>query len=268
MGSGVTDGESIGLNGWRQGSVVGAALAREIRDGGTVAQNRIFVVASQDCDVVHRSFETEPSVELIAGIETAEAPAAQLAYGKNPRLLHVAHLSGRLEFSITERLVVDRSLLARHEPAGRLDDASVRILALWLAKRYIRSAFPDTFNERVRPAAKKIERALKTYGKDASGIFVALNDWGELEAGQAYRGLIAVVFPVEVGDDNEREAGVAELAAKLLQALDGCEGIEIEDVRHIAEDEFTLHDLHTYKRWEFDFRSHSGRPGGAVSPAP
>ena len=40
-----------------------------------------------------------------------------------------------------------------------------------------------------------------------------------------------------------------------MAALDVCDGINVLDAQHVAENEFTLHDLHTHKRWEFDFRS-------------
>jgi hypothetical protein len=77
-----------------------------------------------------------------------------------------------------------------------------------------------------------------------------------------------VVFPVTVAEDERREAVVAKLASTLWVALDSCEGVEVTDAKHIAENDFTLDDLHRYKRWEVDHRSHSGRPGGPISPEP
>lgn len=264
----MADAEQIKRVGWSQGSIVGAELAQTLAQGSNAEPARVWVIASPDCDVVHASFEVDPQVELVAAVAAAKPPDGQLSHGRNPRVLQLPDSEGRLEFRIAHRLAIERTLLARHAPTRTLDDAAIRMLARWVAKRYVRQAFPDAFNERIRPATRKIDRALKRHGVDASGIFVALNDWGELQEQDAYRAVISVVFPDAVGLDEAREAKLAQLAAALRTALDACDGIEVADARHLGESEVTLHDLHTFKRWEFDFRSHSGRPGGPISPQP
>lgn len=263
--------EQIRHRGWRQGSIVGSELATKLDDALSwkAGDGRELVVISQDCDVVHRSLDVEPKVEMIAATRTPGAASdAALAHGKNPRWLQLGLDGGeRLEFSVQERYVVDRAWLGDHDPAGHLDVASTRLLATWLAKRYVRSAFPDHFNDRIdTKAEKKINKALKAHGEGASGIFLLLDDWGELDEGEDYEAVIIVVCPVRVLDDPTREDDVAKLAPRLMEILNSCEGLSVQDARHVGEDEFTIHDFRSYKRWDFDFRSHSGRPGGEVAP--
>ena len=259
----------IKANGWRQGCLLPDAIASAIPElvGARGDAQRVLVVISQDCDVVHSSLDVEPRVELIAGTRSDEPVDSQLAHGKNPRWLHLrAAGGGRLEFSIRDRITAGREILAQSRPVDQLPDLDRDLLARWIAKRYTRSAFPDAFNERIRPASKKLDRAFKSCGMDASAVFLLLDRWGELGPDESYKVVVAVVFPVEVGDDAQREAKMAELAMKIRTSLDACDGIEVLDSTQMAENEFTLHDLHSFKRWELDFRSDSGRPGGSIVP--
>ncbi len=260
----------IRRNGWRQGSVVASELAETIAAETSSPDGAVFIVASQDCDVVHGSLDAEPKVEVIAALKSPDAePDPQLAHGKNPRRLHLRFGEGdRLEFAIKDRYFVDRALLVDHQPAERLDETDTRLIANWIAKRYVRSAFPDAFNDRITGAARKIDKALKAHGEGASGIFLILDHWDEVDDAVPYNVVIVVTCPVAVAEDESREAEVAALASKLMTALDACKGINVLDAQHVAENDFTLDDLHTHKRWEFDFRSHSGRPGGSISPKP
>lgn len=194
-------------------------------------------------------------------------PQTNFAHGKNPRRLHLPSTDGgRMEFDIQERVTVERALLSAVSPANTLDGPEVRQLASWLAKRYVRAAYPDAFNDRVRSAQRKIDKALKSYGEGASGVFLALNSWEELSDDDEYEVVVIVTCPLDVANDAKKEAVVAQLAPKIMEALEGCEGVSVLDARHVSEDEFTLHDLRTYKRWDFDHRSFSGRPGGPTVP--
>lgn len=220
--------------------------------------------------MVHGSFDAEPHVEVIAALRSPDAALdPQLAHGKNPRRLHLPFGDGdRLEFAIKDRYFVDRALFADHRPAARLGETDTRLLATWIAKRYVRTAFPDAFNDRIKGAAKKIDKALKTHGRGASGIFLTLDHWDEVDDTVPYNIAIVVLCPVAVAEDETRESEVAALVPKLLAVMDACNGINVRDAQYVSESEFTLDDLHTYKRWEFDFRSHSGRPGGSISLKP
>lgn len=260
--------EAIGAHGWRQGSVLGGDVAASISEEYDGAW---LVVLSQDCDVVHRSFDVEPKVELVVfrPLLPDASGNPQLTHGKNPRRLQLSARDGRIvEADIRERFLIDRNRLSRSkpDPDRRIDDPGVRQLTRWVAKRYIRSAFPDAFNARWERNKKKIERALKKHGKHASGVFLRLNRWDELQQGSPYELTVVVVCPKAVADDDALEADVAELPGALLEAFGECDGIDVADAKLSSETEFTLHHVRLYKRWEVDFRSYSGRPGGLVAP--
>ena len=54
----------------------------------------------------------------------------------------------------------------------------------------------------------------------------------------------------------------------IADALDACDGIEVVDHALGSEAAFTLDDLQYFQRWDWDYRSHSGEPGGEIAPSP
>lgn len=158
--------------GWQQGSVLPATVvvaivnqiaAQHVSPEGL--EQAWVVVASQDCDLVHGSYEAEPFVELVIGRPVADVDAVKM-HGRNPRLLHLVGHAGEgrvcLAFSVHEKVRVSREALSALGPCAlrSIDADDVDMIAEWLAKRYTRAAFPDAFNDRLIPAHKKIDKVL------------------------------------------------------------------------------------------------------------
>ena len=148
------DSEALARLAWRQGSILGPKLAQHAH---TYAPKRVamddedrLIVTSHDCDVVSPSLDKEPVVEILRGrIATASKMDKQLSGGRNPRMLHLAFEAGAtgavLVCSVHDRWPIPRELLQREVPQGQLADKERRLVAEWLAKRYIRAAFPTAF---------------------------------------------------------------------------------------------------------------------------
>ena len=148
------DSKAVARLGWRQGSVLGANLTQVAceHDPRRVAvsdENRL-IVSSHDCDIVSPSLHKEPFVEVLRGrISTAGKLDKQLSGGRNPRILHLGFhaeaADALLVCSVHDRWPIPRELLLGEGPQGQLADKERRLVAEWLAKRYIRAAFPDGF---------------------------------------------------------------------------------------------------------------------------
>ena len=269
------DSSKISTSGWQQGSVLPDQLAREIRlrTGVEDAEPAVLVVLTQDCDLVHPNYEIEPNVELIVGRPVDDADN-NLRHGRNPRRLHldVDGTAGPrvVAFSVHERLLVSRALLEDHapHPSIRLRDEERRLLCEWVAKRYVRAAFPDEFNERARAAYKKIEKELKRDGEHVTGLFLMIEPDRELVAAEDYRVILRATARRETLTDVTVEQRLVRVANAIAIALGTCKGIVVEDHQLLSEAEFTLEDLRYFKRWDWDYRSHSGEPGGEIASAP
>jgi hypothetical protein len=193
--------QSIKDYGWRQGSLLPDDLAQRAaatRFADWGPEDRAVLV-SQDCDVVHSSYEVEPVVELIrAKISAVEN--ALTRHGRNPRRLQLeAGAAGFLDFSVHDRWTVARGTLESHppEPSLSIVGESLHVLVEWIAKRYTRPAFPDAFNDRRTASTKKIEKELKKNGKLITGLFLAIAPNGECSAEENYKVALRVTATKE-----------------------------------------------------------------------
>ena len=132
---------------WRQGTF----LPIESKLG--IAQSDIVVVASHDCDCVN-DIAKEPNIEVIWG-KLIEAPSADFTHAKNVRALHLPILVDgqprHLEIKIADRKEISKShLIGLHpNPAVTMSEQQKRTLAMWLAARYQRTAFPEALAQSV-----------------------------------------------------------------------------------------------------------------------
>ncbi len=264
--------ESIKDHGWRQGAVLSTELAWQVaapRFADWGADDRA-VVLSQDCDVVHGSYDAEPSVEFIRAKLSAIEDAV-VRHGRNPRKLQLEVDAGRfLNLSIHDRRVIPRSALESHPPDATLavEGESLHVLVEWVAKRYTRPAFPDAFNERRGGATKKIEKELKKNGKLITGLFLAIDPNEECADGEIYRVMLRVTAAKETLATTSVEVDLARTTKQIADALDACDGIEVVDHQLVSEARFSLDDLQYFLRWDWDYRSYSGEPGGETAPSP
>jgi hypothetical protein len=264
--------ESIKIHGWRQGSVVPPELATRVAiprfaDWGP---NDCAVLLSQDCDVVHGSYEAEPTVEFIrARISTAHD--ALTRHGRNPRRLQIEIGAGTLlDFAVHDRWIVDRRELESHPPDANLsvDGEALHVLVEWIAKRYTRPAFPDVFNERRAASTKKIEKELKRNGRLVTGVFLAITPNAECASDETYQVALRVTATKETLASRSVETELVRTTKSIADALDACDGIQVVDHALVSESAFTLADLQFFRRWDWDYRSYSGEPGGEIARLP
>jgi hypothetical protein len=226
------------------------------------------VVLSQDCDVVHGSYDAEPTAELIRAKPSSQADGL-IRHGRNPRRLQLAVGALFLNFSVHDRWNIQRSELESTgpDPEIAVDGDARHVLTEWVAKRYTRPAFPDAFNVRREAANKKIERELKKHGELITGIFLAIKPHDECGDGTNYIVALRVTAGKATLTNKSVESQLVTTTKQVADALDACAGIEVVDYGLVSEAEFTLEDLQYFQRWDWDYRSHSGEPGGEIAPS-
>lgn len=168
------DSDAIAKLGWRQGAVLYAKLAESARKQTpatvTMGDGDWLIVTSHDCDVVNFSLAKEPVVEVMrASVLTAKKVDKQQSSGRNPRTMQLAVEDGDdpvlLSLSVHERWFISRDALLQEPPARHLPDKKRRLIAEWLAKRYIRAAFPTAFDLRWRAKLKDWQKLLKAHSE-------------------------------------------------------------------------------------------------------
>jgi hypothetical protein len=262
---------------WRQGSIIPIQLIHSSKENLTpsppIEAEGLVILISQDCDIVHPSYEAEPYVEaLIARPLLQEQQDGNLFHGKNPRqlqfVLNTASSSRLYIVNVHEKSRIDRKILLAGSPErhAQLDATIIALLARWTAKRYTRAAFPSEFNARCRRAANRIRDRLKTRGDLITGVFLDLNSYEELPAAEDYQVILRVTALPETCEDFQEEQIALSLFAAVERALNECSGIQVVDGSLVAETEITLYDLRLLRRWDYDFLSYRDDDPQGIAP--
>jgi len=144
--------------GFRQGAVLRSSglkfVYSMLTSGGaeigtkerSVKAKERLVVASQDCDILAKP-ETEPYVELLICKEEKPERCATLVEGNSSRWF-LLDADKRLVAQAFQRIHIKKEALEQLELEGwSLGGEALERFARWLARRYIRPAFPDEFVE-------------------------------------------------------------------------------------------------------------------------
>ena len=168
--------------GWRQGAILGPELASRAWEYAPTGLRRgdrsLLVVTSHDCDLLNHSIQKEPVVEVLrASIPPDDHGGAMTTSGRNPRVLRLSRVSVEgdvttLDFNVHDRWQTPRPLLLEEGPAGFLSDRNRRLVAEWLAKRYIRAAFPTEFDMRWRRKSKSWQKLLAKHSRWIRGVYL------------------------------------------------------------------------------------------------
>lgn len=239
--------------GWRQCDILpfNEDIAQNIIDRKPKMEHSekvVFCLASHDCDIVNDR-EKEPFIELLKGDKIEERHQENMNL-RNPRFLDIQVQDLLLRFCIHDRFRVSKDvfLTVARDDRNQPDESTRNVIRRWLANRYVRSAFPDAFNRRLE--SRQLEKLLKSdLMKNARQILVRVcND--ELVENDEYHISVIVeiekALPEETADAIERHVG---------KAFSSCKGISVNNLRAAVEDDITLHDLRTYRKLEYDFRS-------------
>ena len=234
----MTAADEIRRRGWRQCSIAADPLRERLlkdellRD---VSADDLLIIATQDCDLVCHSFETEPYAEIVIG-RRVDTPDGNCRFGKNPRRLQF-ELSGTAdtyEVQVISRISIPRDVLAEVPVLTRSASwtrATLRTIPEWLGKRYTRAALPDAFNERSRSAQAKIRDRLKADGELVEAIFLTVIPNAELPANEAYSLVVRVIAREETLLDNATRRAPAEPTVRMTELFRKCKGLTLIDAQ-------------------------------------
>ena len=264
--------ETIRRMGWRRGSVIPGNLADVIFRDPIVRpadpDETQFLVLSHDCDLVHHDLIAEPTIEIISFKSVASVDGYCL-HGKNPRRLHLSDPldSQYFEFQAKSRRFCDRRLLAVAPPetATTFSDDQIRCLVDWIARRYLRTAFPDAFNDRLKPAASKLNKLLKSGGKQITSIFVEM-EMRELGDDETYNLILYALMRSPDFADSLQKIAITEVLSQMESIINSnCKGVEVKESILQSEEEMSVAQIRLISRLEFDHLSH-GENNATPSP--
>ena len=260
----VFDSGAIADRGWRQGAILGDELAGLAMgyapESMDMSDKDVLILTSHDCDIVNPSIEKEPFVEVLKGnIASGEQANKQYLSGRSPRILQfIIPRCGKtvlLSFVAYNRWTVPRCLLMRDSPKECLPDKERRLIAEWLAKRYIRTAFPTAFDRRWRSRSKDWRKLLRKNSEWLQGVYLRLNTLQEYPPGTPYRCHFILAVPYSKRANAEWSQKRSELEGVIEKFWKQFTDIQIDGVDVLCTDEITLADIEPYQRFDADWVS-------------
>lgn len=272
----IFDAEEIERRGWRQGAVLGPKLAERARAGKPsgieVDASDWFIVVSHDCDVVNHQLDKEPTVELLrARVFKSGAPDKQQLWGRNPRSLELLVEGSKsaclLRMRVHERWTIPRESLMEEEPLLVLEEKPRRAIAEWLAKRYIRAAFPSSFDARWRLELRAWTKLLQKHSELLQGVYLRLSTLKELPPETPYRLHFMVAVPAARAAQSDWAQRKDALELEIESFWNRFSGIECVGVEARGTDDLTLAEIEAYLRFDADWVSFADDSPGPVSMA-
>jgi hypothetical protein len=257
---------------WRQGDLICNDDAISIGISECSNHQSQTIVISHDCDLASAN---EATVEIIVA-QTIAKPNGNFISAKNPRRLHLTLINpddtdSRLyiELCHSNRRVVEKfrfnSIQHSHSPFV-LSTQEKRSLRQWLASRYARPAFPNSFENRIKKKISggtvdnKLAKIIEPYASDLVGLFIDLGDdrYVELEEGNPYALSIVIVYDTMEGGLSAREN--AEKVKTQLESLfftefdvpECASEIALESCKAISDTSMTLADVRRMDQWRLE----------------
>ena len=249
-------GSKMKEKGWEQGSFVPISCVCE--EGYDVA-----IMISHSCDIVHSTKsgkkEEEPFVEILLAKQLADACDGNCMSGRNARKYHLnLSVNGKdkpHEILYCDHIRVDRLKLAEYSPETSIKfihPNELEGIKRWMARRYIRIALPDAFNDILKKskAAKKIKNQFKQANEYLDEIRIRLRCPDESKSDSFELDILGMCKTDDSITDAQKALGM------LTKELCSCDGIAVSNCQALVANKILLSDYRQYHRWtDYDYLS-------------
>jgi len=129
-------------------------------------------------------------------------------------------------------------------------------MAEWLAKGYIRAAFPAAFDARWRGESRAWRKLLKRHSYWIQGVYLRLDTQDELAGSVPYRCDLLLAMPARRRNLADLTTTTEAIEREFEEFWDRLRpGIVCEGIRLLTTDRITLADLERYQRFDADWVS-------------
>ncbi len=227
--------------GWRQGSVFFGRDCLELSaDINKFDPDDVFIVLPYSCAVVNMDFENkEPYIEVLRAKKDSKRKRSS-QWGRNPRQIQLIAEKDDTQYfinaSIHDRIFISHAILLEIPQAqDRILADHIDALKYWIAKRYIRNAFPTNFNIRASKAIKGLQKSIEKVPDDEDflneliGVYLKLDPYDQElnDIKDPYE--VEIIFLVSEKGRLEYADDLTELKQCFLRVLNECNGIYISN---------------------------------------
>lgn len=212
--------------------------------------SRMYVIVSQDCDIVHGDMSAEPAVEVVLAKKRSRLDG-RFQHLRSPRILHVNLMGAKgeelpVEVRVRNRGFLSRSALLGAKPSGvSASPVAANEIAALVSRRYLREARPEEFDLRLGAEAKSAFEDLLEREVSAGfllDVMFHIEPLAELASEERYS--VTAYAVLQDKFDNEPRVGIRSridsLQDEIRFILDRCEGLDVDNVLVVGRSEIDL----------------------------
>lgn len=241
--------------GWQQGTLFSVESSKALI-GSSLKNEECLIIATQTCDLLHRSLESEPTVELLTA-EIINVPVPKSA-GKSFRMYELA-LEGiderHLRIKVRPRIEIDKQKVFRQAQKNelQLDPRNRRWFSRWLGERYLRPAFPNAFVDKLAKQKDKIAKTVSNL-ESCRGMYLILSSWDELAETEKYSVAILLLMSHDVSNVEQQAAETALVRICDLMTKAGHE-VDDDETKVVLDNEISVYHFNRFRKWSLDYIS-------------
>lgn len=256
---------------WRQGHVLPPEAIQALGlSHPNVPDSTCVVVISHDCDLANDDLQSEPGVEIIVGCYLTKGDGNYF-WAKAPRTLHLEALHGGVpvvvELIATAKHFIPKQALAAFIPdtTHSFSGKSLSALRSWLAVRYNRAAFPDSFVHRLSQfkVDKGLAKLIEPIGQLLSAVYFDVDGGKEIDHSDGSPYDLKIVLAYPPGDNPDQTADKVEKLEVLIDALfsekhfdtttEKWNGIDLKSCMSISEDDLPVSKARLLTQWRLEY---------------
>jgi hypothetical protein len=278
------DRAALITQGWSIGSFINIARNDDLfeylpsQTKELVGQRCFLVPLLYDCALLHENFDVEPWAQCVLINECQINNAFGLA--RDPRKYHFPVNEGNKEThfeAIAAGIVqIPRLAVLRGFIQDKIEwpEGGLTRLLSWIIQRINQSAFPDEWNKRTKTKNKQFKRIWEnhSFSSYCSDVLLKITPFHDLEINKDYKVSIFVVLPYsgktakDIGYlfNNKPDAQTESLIQRIKACFNSCEGITVESIDTIFEEQLTRQIEKQYKRLVLESYSYKINPQGQL----
>ncbi len=250
---------------WKQGSIIDPGSV----DDANLAAPDAFLILNQTCDLLAEKIDSEPHAELLP-LTRIERIDSRYEGGKNSRKIHFQTVvDGEpvcVEGSATARVMLPREKLLDARPSTRwsVSPQTVNKLLVWFTRRYLRTAFPDAFEARMKPVLvrskaqpKGIIEVLKPHHSLIDTLFLRIKPLQEVSREEPYELRVVIAADEADMEDPAKLDRLHSMANQLGSIFEQAQGFELDGPVMVESlNKISLAQQRDYLIWErYDYLS-------------
>ncbi len=128
---------------------------------------------------------------------------------------------------------------------------------MWFTQRYLRTAFPNSFEERIKPHLKKIRKQIEPHQALIDTLFIRVDPLREVSGDDSHAVRLLIAVKKATLDEPDKLQALHSMAGQLDSIFESAKGLDLEAPVNVQSlNKITLAQVQDYLEWNrYDYLS-------------